>query len=83
MSKALVDQFADWVRTKPVDEAYEYFSVCNCACGQFFDEMGLTEASDNLLGEPRLKIERKFMLELQALPRTFGALATRLAEQAA
>jgi hypothetical protein len=38
--KSFDQQVADWARTKPADEAYDYTSPCGCALFQFMMERG-------------------------------------------
>lgn len=44
--KSLTDQFADWVATKPADEAYNYIAASKCAVTQFAREMGYSHLVD-------------------------------------
>lgn len=39
--KSLSDQFTDWVRTMPADEAYDYCAYGECAFSQFLRGNGL------------------------------------------
>lgn len=86
--KGLTEQFTDWVRTKPADEAYDYENISGCAmycflkaagypvevCGGYGDWWDI-HGTRHLVALPPSA--------LSAEPRTFGALADRLAKGAA
>jgi hypothetical protein len=84
--KSFEQQFTDWVRSKPADEAYDYSDVLNCALCQFLRETGMAKAP--LVGGYRWTEDdaetgwHYFDVKLDdavcAGPHTFGALAERL-----
>lgn len=92
--KSLTDQFTDWARTKPADEAYDYCDNHNCAFAQFLIANGLAEqpavtaddwydAAISFTGYrevPRCVSDAlsAFSFNLPHGGRTFGALASRL-----
>jgi hypothetical protein len=65
-----------WARTKPADEAYDYFNCRECALAQFSRHIGLPTFNPR-----RSEMEQYKNLgeHLIAEPKTFGALAGRLA----
>lgn len=65
--KTLQEQFAEWARAKPADEAYSFMSN-NCAVYQFEKAIGLEPYSLNY-NYHKLAV---------SFPRTFGALADRI-----
>lgn len=72
--KSLTDQFADWVNTKPADEAYDYLNPNACAFYQFAVAFGIPNpVRDGSDIPPRIEDA------LNDVPMTFGALADRLA----
>lgn len=82
--KGFDQQVADWARTKPADEAYDYGDYRNCALCQFLKENGF--AADPRVGGlgwrdgngPRTPYSIEFAMALLEYPTTFGALADRL-----
>lgn len=72
MAQDLTGQFKAWLKTKPADEAYPYASRTRCACAQFARDAGLSYE------EWRDGLDFPLSSELQAKPRTFGALLDRL-----
>lgn len=77
---SITQQFAEWVRTKPADEEYDFYRVggeeCGCAVTQFVTAQGLDSLSD---GYPLwVKIHAPLDGALRLEPHTFGALAGRL-----
>lgn len=73
--KSLTHQFADWVRTKPRDEAYDFYSPSACAFAQFAAVHGIPFG---IGGYERLP-ER--LRDILAGPDdNFGALSDRLAK---
>jgi hypothetical protein len=84
--KSFDQQVADWARTKPADEAYNYTSPCNCAIAQFLIASGISDApgvgDEDWLdyGAPNIRhpISKSLNMAVLDHPRTFGALADRL-----
>lgn len=77
---SLKDQFIAFCRSKPADEGYDFDDVSRCACGQFFDFMGLDWGGNAF--DLRMKMERDYGQILLAEPTSFGALASRLEKAA-
>lgn len=63
-------------RTKPADEAYDYWDTHNCACGQYAKHIGAVPGTG-----VRPRIEELFTAYAFDFPHTFGTFADRL-EQA-
>jgi hypothetical protein len=73
-----VAEFLAWVRTKPADEEYDYYSACGCALGQFCGVTGRNWFGDYAAFNARNVFEVAYREQLVAEPQTFGALASRL-----
>lgn len=69
-----IEAFADWCEKQPPEKGYVYADVCNCACGQYAQSLGLNHWSP-------FDSEFWFAADNEASwtdERTFGALAARL-----
>jgi hypothetical protein len=87
--KSFDQQVADWARTKPADDKYDYGSNDDCALCQFLREGGFAKQPrvggdywKEGLGGARNAFSEKLELALASGPYTFGALADRLSVHA-
>ena len=73
-----LEAMSEWAMKKPADEEYYWADIHICPCGQYAREMGLPgwfdEYQDQLKSFWRSANEAAFLS-----PRTWGALAERLA----
>lgn len=69
--------FLAFCRSKPAGEVYDWLDAHKCACGQFATSLGW---SGDLDCDFRFEIERRLGGFAIDHPRTFGALASRLAK---
>ena len=72
-TRPILDQWIDWLETKDPDEKYEWSSIPECACGQYFGE-GWQE----IQGTSRLNaIARGFKSVTDRADHTFGQCLVR------
>jgi hypothetical protein len=81
--KSMIEQFADFVASKPADEEYTYSDNYGCAFCQFLDWSGIKHdgvGGDYWSGGDGAEHPMDFRLHrsLSSRPHTFGALAERL-----
>lgn len=78
--KSLTAQFLDWVRAKPVDDAYDFYNDTQCAFAQFERDIGCYSGPrDALSGGINAMLPALTIYPLAETPHTFGLLADRLA----
>lgn len=78
--KSLKQQFLDFCRAKPVDEAYDYWSFTHCAVMEFAKLNGYV-AEENSIGDAPNNIYNLHDEIRKALcnrPHNYGALTKRL-----
>ena len=83
--KSFDQQVADWARTKPADETYDYEDPFGCAMCLFLIDQGITETPRVIPGAWRshwkddwIEFSERVQNALSGRPFTFGALADRL-----
>jgi hypothetical protein len=73
------EAFAEFCESKPADETYDYWSVRECACGQYSRFIGDTSWKNYGVDKAADRVWDQFNREAQQVrPSTFGALAARL-----